>query len=80
LAKVSETLYEGVVAFVGGGNYKMIQENGVWGTQYKKLAGDAFSGTLEKKDADPGFDGPSVAGNYKISVDFQAGTYTVTKQ
>jgi len=80
LAKVSETLYEGVVAFVGGGNYKMIQENGVWGTQYKKVAGDAFSGTLEKKDADPGFDGPSVAGNYKISVDFQSGTYTVTKQ
>jgi hypothetical protein len=80
LAKVSETLYEGVVAFVGGGNYKMIQENGVWGTQYKKLTGDAFSGTLEKKDADPGFDGPSTPGNYKISVDFQAGTYTVTKQ
>ncbi len=80
LAKVSETLYEGVVAFVGGGNYKMIQENGVWGTQYKKLTGDAFAGTLEKKDADPGFDGPAVAGNYKISVDFQAGTYTVTKQ
>ncbi|MEN9350500.1 MAG: hypothetical protein RL372_1478 [Bacteroidota bacterium] len=80
LAKVSETLYEGVVAFVGGGNYKMIQENGVWVTQYKKLTGDAFAGTLEKKDADPGFDGPAVAGNYKISVDFQAGTYTVTKQ
>ena len=80
LARVTETLYEGVVAFVGGGNYKMIQENGVWGTQYKKLAGDAFSGTLEKKDADPGFDGPSTPGNYKISVDFQAGTYTVTRQ
>jgi hypothetical protein len=80
LAKVTETLYEGVVAFVGGGNYKMIQENGVWGTQYKKVVGDAFAGTLEKKDADPGFDGPAVAGNYKISVDFQAGTYTVTKQ
>ena len=80
LAKVTETLYEGIIAFVGGGNYKMIQENGVWGTQYKKLTGDAFTGTLEKKDADPGFDGPAVAGNYKISVDFQAGTYTVTKQ
>jgi hypothetical protein len=23
-------------------NYKLIQENGVWGTQYKKLAGDAW--------------------------------------
>jgi len=80
LAKVSETLYEGVVAFIGGGNYKMIQENGVWGTQYHKVTGDAFAGTFEKKDADPGFDGPAVAGNYKISVDFQAGTFTVTKQ
>ena len=80
LAKVSETLYEGVIAFIGGGNYKMIQENGVWGTQYRILVGDAFSGTFEKKDADPGFVGPTVAGNHKISVDFQAGTYTVTKQ
>lgn len=80
IPRVSETLYEGVIAFVGGGNYKMIQENGVWGTQYKKLTGDAFSGTLEKKDADPGFDGPSTPGNYKVSVDFQAGTYTVTRQ
>jgi hypothetical protein len=77
---VSDTQYELVVDMLSSGNYKLIQENGVWGTQYHKVTGDAFAGTFEKKDADPGFDGPAVAGNYKISVDFQAGTYTVTKQ
>jgi len=78
--KVSDTQYELVVDMLSSGNYKLIQEQGVWGTQYKKLAGDASSGTFEKKDADPGFDAPAVAGRYKIVVDFQAGTYTVTKQ
>ncbi len=78
--QVSPTLYELVVAFKGGGYYKMLQDNGVWGTQYHMVAGDATGGTFEKKDADPAFVGPSAAGNYKIVVDFQAGTFTVTKQ
>ena len=78
--KVSDTQYELVVDMKSTGNYKLIQEQGVWGTQYKKLAGDAYSGTFEKKDADPGFDAPAVAGKYKLVFDFQAGTYTVTKQ
>jgi hypothetical protein len=78
--KVSDTQYELVVDMKSTGNYKLIQEQGVWGTQYKKLAGDASSGTFEKKDADPGFDAPAVAGKYKLVFDFQAGTYTVTKQ
>jgi hypothetical protein len=78
--KVSDTQYELVVDMLNSGNYKIIQENGVWGTQYHKVSGDAYSGTFEKKDSDPGFDAPAVAGKYKIVVDFQAGTYTVTKQ
>jgi starch-binding outer membrane protein SusE/F len=78
--KVSDTQYELVVDMLSSGNYKLIQENGVWGTQYKKLTGDAYSGTFEKKDADPGFDAPAVAGRYKLVFDFQSGTYTVTKQ
>ena len=77
--KVSETLYELVANFVGGGAYKLIQENGVWGTQYHMVEGNANGGTFEKKDADPAFVGP-VAGKYKISVDFQTGKFTVTKQ
>lgn len=78
--KVSDTQYELVVDMLSSGNYKLIQENGVWGTQYHKVSGDAYAGTFEKKDADPGFDAPAVAGKYKIVVDFQSGTYTVTKQ
>ena len=77
--KVSETLYELVANFVGGGAYKLIQENGVWGTQYHMVEGNANGGTFEKKDADPAFVGP-VAGKYKISVDFQTGKFNVTKQ
>jgi hypothetical protein len=77
--KVSETLYELTVNFVGGGAYKLIQENGVWGTQYHMVEGTANGGTFEKKDADPAFIGPS-AGRYKIVVDFQTGKFTVTKQ
>jgi hypothetical protein len=77
--KVSETLYELVANFVGGGAYKLIQENGVWGTQYHMVEGNANGGTFEKKDADPAFVGPT-AGKYKISVDFQTGKFTVTKQ
>jgi hypothetical protein len=77
--KVSETLYELVANFVGGGAYKLIQENGVWGTQYHMVEGNANGGTFEKKDADPAFVGPT-AGKYKISVDFQTGKFTVTQQ
>jgi hypothetical protein len=78
--KVSNTLYELVVAMPGGGNYKLIQEQGVWGSQYHMKTGSSAGGTFEKKDADPGFPGPAAAGTYKITVDFQLGTFTVVKQ
>ena len=78
--KVSNTLYELTLAMPGGGNYKLIQENGVWGTQYHMLTGGIWSGgDFEMRDADPGFPGPPTAGNYKISVDFITGKYTVVK-
>lgn len=77
--KVTDTQYELVVALKPGA-YKLIQENGVWGTQYHMVEGTADGGTFEKKDADPAFPGPGTAGNYKIVVDFQTGKFTVTKQ
>jgi hypothetical protein len=77
----SNTLFELVVAMPGGGNYKLIQEQGNWGTQYHMLTGGTWeSGKLEKKDADPGFPGPPSAGTYKITVNFQDGVYNVVKQ
>ena len=77
--KVTDTQYELVVALKPGA-YKLIQENGVWGTQYHMIEGTAAAGTFEKKDADPAFPGPATAGNYKIVVDFQTGRFNVTKQ
>ena len=77
--KVSETSYELVATFVGGGGFKVIQEQGVWGSQYHALDASATSsGSFEKKDADPQFPGQA-AGTYKIVLDFLEGKYTITK-
>ena len=79
--RVSNTLYELTVDMPGGGNYKLIQTQGNWGTQYHMITGGTWEGgTFEKKDADPGFPGPATAGKYKISVNFQTGKFAVAKQ
>lgn len=79
--KISNTLYELVVALPGGGGYKLIQQPGNWGTQYHMLQGGTWEGgDFEKKDADPQFPGPPTAGTYKITVNFQIGKFTVVKQ
>ena len=78
--KISNTLYELTLTMPGGGFYKLIQQQGNWGTQYHMLTGGTWEGgDFEKKDADPAFPGPPAAGNYKIQVDFQRGKFTVTK-
>lgn len=78
---ISSTLYELTLSLPGGGAYKLIQQQGNWGTQYHMISGGTWDkGDFEKKDSDPGFAGPPAAGTYKISVDFQRGKYTVTKQ
>ncbi len=81
--KVSETMYELVVDFVGGGNFKLIQQQGNWDTQYRpKYSADVpfDGGDFEKRNADPGWNGPATAGTYKITVDFITGKYKITKQ
>jgi hypothetical protein len=78
--KVSETIYEITIDLPGGGGYKLIQEDGVWGTQYHMLAGGTWeSGDFELKDSDPQFPGPPSAGKYKITVDFQRGKFFASK-
>lgn len=79
--KVSNTKYELVVEMKGGGAYKLIQDQGDWSTQYHMLSGGTWEGgKFEKKDSDPGFPGAPTAGTYKITMDFQLGTYSVVKQ
>ncbi|HMT72920.1 MAG TPA: SusE domain-containing protein [Chitinophagaceae bacterium] len=77
--------YELIIDFVDPpvgqtGGYKMIQTQGVWGTQYHAMtAGAALSGEFEKRDDDPQFASPG-AGRYKIEVNFQTGKYKLTPQ
>ncbi|HVF96262.1 MAG TPA: SusE domain-containing protein [Flavisolibacter sp.] len=79
--KVSTTLYELILAMPGGGNYKLLQDNGNWGTQYHMITGGTWeAGKFEQKDADPGFPGPPSGGTYKLSFNFKTGEYKVTKQ
>lgn len=76
----SNTIYELTLDMPGGGNYKLIQINGDWSSQYHMLPGGTWSsGEFEKKDSDPGFPGPPTAGTYKITVNFRTGKYTVVK-
>jgi starch-binding outer membrane protein SusE/F len=79
--RISNTLYELTIALPGGGAYKLLQDNGNWGTQYHMLPGGTWEGgEFEMRDADPAFPGPPSAGTYKITVNFKTGRYTVVKQ
>ncbi len=77
--KLSETKYQLIVNMIPGGGYKLIQKQGDWSSQYSKKSGDELAGEFEKKDATQ-FDAPTVAGSYKITVDFQTGKYLLEKQ
>ena len=77
--QISPTLYELTVNMPGGGGYKLIQIQGDWSTQYHMTTGAWDGGQFEKKDSDPQFPGPPNAGRYKITVNFQLGTYSVVK-
>jgi len=71
--------YVATVTFNATGGYKLIQTQGVWSTQYHALDGTAaLSGSFEKRDSDPQFPSPG-AGSYKVEVNFQTGTYKLTK-
>ncbi len=80
--QVSETLYTLNVNFVGGGTYKVIQRQGDWDLQYRpKYDADVpfASGSFERRNSDPGWNGPAAAGSYKITLNFITGTYKVEK-
>ncbi|MBK8496282.1 MAG: SusE domain-containing protein [Ferruginibacter sp.] len=71
--------YEANITFNATGGYKLIQTQGNWDTQYHALDGTAkLSGDFEKKNSDPQFPSPG-AGLYKVEINFQTGTYKLTK-
>lgn len=77
--RLNETQWGGIFNMKGSGAYKLLQTQGDWSTQFHMVSGTALSGTFEQRDADPAFSSPAEAGLYKIILDFQTGTYTVTK-
>jgi hypothetical protein len=78
--KIDKLHYELITDFDATGGYKLIQQPGVWSTQYHALvANTALEGEFEKRDADPQFASPGV-GRYKIEVNFQTGKYKLTPQ
>lgn len=77
--RVSNALYRGEFDFRGGGAFKLIQDVGVWGSQYHRIEGTWDRGTFKKADSDPAFLGPPASGRYRMTVNFQNGTYTMEK-
>lgn len=80
--KLSNTLYTITVPFVAGKQYKFLSTLGQWQPQYG--GSSATGGNLgfnmgggSDPDAIPT---PSASGNYKITVNFKTGVYTVEKQ
>jgi starch-binding outer membrane protein SusE/F len=82
--KISTTLYELTVPLIGGQEYLFLPANGDWSHKY--ACKNTPAGTTSKAGGDFGYDwsdnfpGPDASGNYKISVDFQRGKFTVTPQ
>lgn len=78
--KVDDFVYTLNVNFTAAGNYKLIQQLGNWGTQFRMVAGgNSSGGEFKQEDSDPPFPNPSTPGNYKITVNFATNLYTVER-
>ncbi|MBY0478186.1 MAG: SusE domain-containing protein [Chitinophagaceae bacterium] len=76
--RIDETTWGAIFNYSASGSYKIWETWGGWGSSFRFLSGTAFAGTFEKRDADPGWSSPGV-GAHKMIMDFQKGTYSVTK-
>ena len=77
----SGTDYELLINMNATGAYKLIQTQGDWSTQYHMVTGGTgLGGSFEFGDANPAFPSPGVAGMYKLSFNFQLGTFSAVKQ
>lgn len=82
--KLSKTLYEITIQLSANKHYLLLPDNGSWGKKYAvndNTLPDGWKGGEFIYSTGPGKDiqGPPADGNYKITVDFQEGTYTVVK-
>ena len=79
--QLSNTLYEITIALTGGQSYTFVPVYGDWGTKYsiavKNDPNKVNGGDFQKGGED--ILAPATSGNYKITVDFQRGVFTVVK-
>lgn len=79
--QVSNTMYEITVALSGGKSLLFLPLNGDWGDKYGWAGSN--NGNIPEGDNLRRGGGdikvPAASGNYKISVDFQLGKFTITK-
>lgn len=81
--KVSNTEYNITIAFSGGGKYyKFLSTQNQWQPQYggNNAAGGDIGYNMGGGTDPDAIPTPSVAGNYKITLNFKTGKYTVVKQ
>lgn len=80
--QVSPTLYEITVPLTGGGSYTFVPVYGNWNNKYsiatKNDPGEVNGGPFQVGGND--ILAPANSGDYKITVDFQRGIFTVVKQ
>jgi hypothetical protein len=80
--RLDSVTYEGTFYLNGGGEYLLLPVNGDWSHKFsvadKTVAGLNAGGTFGA-DLSDNIPGPAATGSYKIRVDFQHGTFTVTK-
>lgn len=79
MTKVSETLYQLTLPMIGGGSYLLLPVNGSWDVKYGGMGGNNANNVNGDDFKMGGGDllAPSSDGNFKITVDFQRGKFTV---
>ncbi len=83
--RIDETTFGGIFHITGGGSYLILPVNGSWDAKYAVAdnsipalsAGGSFGFNVNGSH-NQNFPGPSTDGWYKIMLDFQKGTFTVT--
>jgi len=79
--KVSNTEYNITMAFTSGKYYKFLSTLNQWQPQYggSSATGGDFSANMGGGNDPDAIPTPSVAGNYKVTLNFKTGKYTVVK-
>lgn len=77
--KVSPTLYKITLPLVGGGEYKLVSNNGSWNNQWSVATADTYPNGGPFVAGGNNCIAPAASATYTITVNFQTGYFTVTQ-